>query len=108
MPHMSVQSLHLFGHGVEVFSIILLPRGLHSPKSDTVLSPARYIQCVAAFAAKEKYLLNENVASRMHQKNYYYFCVSVLQVSIFVILGLDCMWSLGYSLAIPRLYGTHG
>ena len=24
------------GHGVEVFSIILLPRGLHSPKSGTV------------------------------------------------------------------------
>ena len=35
MPHMSLQSLHLFGHGVEVFSIILLPRGLHSPKSGT-------------------------------------------------------------------------
>ena len=33
MPHMSLQSLNLFGHGVEVFSIILLPRGLHSPKS---------------------------------------------------------------------------
>ena len=36
MPHMSLQSLHLFGHGVEIFSIILLPRGLHSPKSGTV------------------------------------------------------------------------
>ena len=35
MPHMSLQSLHLFGHDVEVFSIILLPRGLHSPKSGT-------------------------------------------------------------------------
>ena len=35
MPHMSLQSLHLFDHGVEVFSIILLPRGLHSPKSGT-------------------------------------------------------------------------
>ena len=35
MPHMSLQSLHLFGHGVEVFSIIVLPRGLHSPKSGT-------------------------------------------------------------------------
>ena len=35
MPHMSLQSLNLFGHGVEVFSIILLPRGLHSPKSGT-------------------------------------------------------------------------
>ena len=36
MPYMSLQSLNLFGHGVEVFSIILLPRGLHSPKSGTV------------------------------------------------------------------------
>ena len=35
MPHMSLQSLHICGHGVEVFSIILLPRGLHSPKSGT-------------------------------------------------------------------------
>ena len=35
MPHMSLQSLHLFGHGVEVLSIILLLRGLHSPKSGT-------------------------------------------------------------------------
>ena len=35
MQHMSLQSLNLFGHGVEVFSIILLPRGLHSPKSGT-------------------------------------------------------------------------
>ena len=36
MPHMSLQSLNLFSHGVKVFSIILLPRGLHSPKSGTV------------------------------------------------------------------------
>ena len=36
MPHMSLQSLNVFGLGVEVFSIILLPRGLHSPKSGTV------------------------------------------------------------------------
>ena len=35
MPHMSLQSLNLFGHGVEEISIILLPRGLHSPKSGT-------------------------------------------------------------------------
>ena len=35
MPHMSLQSLNVFGHGVEVFSIILLPRGLHSHKSGT-------------------------------------------------------------------------
>ena len=40
MPHMSLQSLTLFGHGVEVFSIILLPRGLHSPKSGTDIAPA--------------------------------------------------------------------
>ena len=44
MPHMSLQSLHLFGHGVEVFSIILLPRGLHSPKSGTA-----YVKTIGAY-----------------------------------------------------------
>ena len=48
MPHMSLQSLNLFGHGVEVFSIILLPRGLHSPKSGT----ACYVALVRALAVK--------------------------------------------------------
>ena len=45
---MSLQSFNLFGHGVEVFSIILLPRGLHSPKSGTadvhVLAPCCHVQ----------------------------------------------------------------
>ena len=39
LDYMSLQSLHLFGHGVEVFSVILLPRGLHSPNPALRIPP---------------------------------------------------------------------